>query len=139
MLTNLFTYNVISLSIYSLVFLTSINFSQYAFYLTFNVGSTLSERTADEIDGTSANRIVIDDAALGSQAASSETGIYALLIAASFVLRTVRVDDTLGSTCRWITEIALDASTYCLAIYGLTLTVRPARRWRARIYVHLDI
>lgn len=96
---------------------------------------THDERVADHCGGTSAYGVVVDHATLGSEATGSVAGINALLIYASLILLTVRLDGALWATIGWRTEVTRQARANRLFVDLATLAVGSAWAWVAGVFL----
>lgn len=104
------------------------NIIQHALFcelLTFYVA--LSERITRQFGGTRANWIVINYGTLSSDATGSGAGVYAFLIVAGHVGRTIGTDNTLSSAIRWSVQIIRNARADSLLVYLSTYAIRSAR------------
>lgn len=88
----------------------------------------LSERVPCQLEGTRTNRIVIDYGTLGSNAARSRAGIYAFLIIASHVGKTVGTNSAFSSAIRWRVQISRETRADSLFLYSSALTIRSTGR-----------
>lgn len=86
--------------------------------------NTLSKGVAGQLGGTRTNRVVINYGTLGSDTTSSRTGVYAFLIIASHVGKTVGTNSAFGSAIRWCVQVSRETRADSLFLYPSALTVR---------------
>lgn len=72
---------------------------------------TSHEGISLKVGGTTANGRVIEDLALCIVGTGTRAGIYALLIFASFIKRTIRANNTFGVAARWRSNVAYATRT----------------------------
>jgi len=104
--------------------------------------NALSKRIAGQLGGTRTNRIVIDYSTLGSDATRSRAGIYAFLIIASHVSKTVGANNAFGSTIRWYIQVSRETRADSLFFYLSALTIRSTGcrvTWVFWYYVCLNV
>lgn len=95
----------------------------------------MREWIANILTRTTTDRIVIDDLAIGIQAAQSRAWIITLLINTSQVSRTFSADETLWTTMRRSTLITRTTGANCTIVHHTTNTMRTAWRWHTRILI----
>lgn len=98
----------------------------------------MREWIANILTRTTTDRIVIDDLAIGIQAAQSRAWIITLLINTSQMSRTFSADETLWTTMRRSTLITRTTGANCTIVHHTTNTMRTAWRWHTRILIWYD-
>lgn len=80
-----------------------------------------------------ANGCMIEHLAFRVISAYSRTRVYALLVFASFVERTIGADNTFRMTCRRSADVTDATGTNSVAVRSLAFAVWSTRRWMAGI------
>lgn len=96
------------------------------------------KRIAGKAVPTGADRVMLDDPAVGVSAAGARTGVLALLVHAGERERTVRACDAFGTTRGRATNESRQARTDRLIVVNATLTIGPARRRIADVLRGVD-
>lgn len=95
----------------------------------------MCEWIANVLTRTTTDRIVIDNLAIGIQAAQSRTRIITLLINASQMSRAFRTDKTLWTAMRRSTLITRTAGANCTVVHHTANTMRTTWWWHTRILI----